>query len=98
MKYGGKSLGAYIGSREFVKDNLQKKFNILNIEKDNLINHPNRKNRFLLTKYCFIAKLNYIFRTQTPIESEFLLPLFNDMQYEITLSLFTTNSYSIHPQ
>ena len=98
VKYGGRLLGAYIGSNEFVRENLQKKFNTLNIEKQNLINHPNRKNRFLLTKFCFIAKLNYIFRTQTPNESEFLLPLFNDMQYEITLSLFTTNPNSIHPQ
>jgi hypothetical protein len=58
MKYGGKLLGVYIESMEFVKENLQKKFNSLNIEIENLINHPYRKNRFLLTKYCFIAKLN----------------------------------------
>ena len=53
MKYGGKLLGAYIGSNEFVRENLQKKFNTLNIEKQNLINHPNLKKRFL-TKYCFM--------------------------------------------
>jgi hypothetical protein len=98
LKYGGKLLGACKGSKEFVKENLHEKFNNLDTKKTSLINHPIKKNRYLLMKYCFIAKLNYIFRTKTPSESEFLLPLFNDMQYEITSSIFTTNPTFIHPQ
>ena len=31
VKYGGKLLGAYIGSNEFVRENLQKKLHIWNV-------------------------------------------------------------------
>ena len=60
----------------------------LNKEKQNLIKYPHVKNRYLLTKFCFIAKFNYIFRTQYPWHTEDLLPAFDELQGDIALSLF----------
>ena len=45
-----------------------------------------------------LLKSDFFFRVGRALKYMFLLPLFNDMQYEITLSLFTTNPNSIHPQ
>ena len=41
-----------------------------------------------MTKFCFIAKFNYIFRTQYPWHTERLLPAFDELQGDIALSLF----------
>ena len=41
-----------------------------------------------MTKFCFIAKFNYIFRTQYPWDTECLLPAFDEIQGDIALSLF----------
>ena len=41
-----------------------------------------------MTKFCFIAKFNYIFRTQYPWDTEYLLSAFDEMQGDIALSLF----------
>ena len=65
-----------------------KKITTLNKEKKNIIKYPHVKNRYLLTKFCFIAKFNYIFRTQYPWDTQCLLPAFDEMQGEIALSLF----------
>ena len=66
IAYGVKLLGAFLGDSEYIKNNLYKKITTLNKEKQNIIKYPHVKNRYLLTKFCFIAKFNYIFRTQYP--------------------------------
>jgi hypothetical protein len=88
VEYGVKLLGAFLGDSEYIKKNLYKKISTLNKEKHNLIKYPHVKNRYLLTKFCFIAKFNYIFRTQYPWHTEHLLPAFDELQGDIALSLF----------
>ena len=81
-------LGAFLGDSEYIKNNLHKKITQLNKEKKNIIKYPHIKNRYLLTKFCFIAKFNYIFRTQYPWDTQSFLNSFDEMQGEIALSLF----------
>ena len=78
--YGVKLLEAFLGDSEYIKNNLTKKMTTLCKEKKNIIKYPHVKNRYLLTKICFIAKFNYIFRTQYPWDTECLLPAFDEMQ------------------
>jgi hypothetical protein len=86
--FGFKLLGAFIGSTKYIQQNLLKKTELLHIKKHNLINYPYIKNRYLLIKFCFISKFNYIFKTQYPQHTNPLIDTFENMQRELTESLF----------
>ena len=74
--YGAKVLGSYVGSDDFIVESLRQKLSKLEKQADNIINKVDAKQiQFLLLRWCFSQKVNYLQRTIPPW---FLNPGFNN--------------------
>jgi hypothetical protein len=63
VKYGVKVLGSFIGTDEYVKDQLNKYLIELQGVAEKLKGHEDLQERMLLLRWCYAQKPNHIFRT-----------------------------------
>jgi hypothetical protein len=65
-QYGLKILGSYVGTDEYIKDQLDQHLQQLRETAHRLGEYGDLQGRLLLIRNCFVAKVNYIFRTLSP--------------------------------
>ena len=85
-QWGCKVLGAFIGSKEFIKNSLQVKMKGIKSVADLLLNYPNSQARYLIHKYCYNEKINYWLRAQFPDDSKQFLDDFKRTQTSLIAS------------
>ena len=58
-QWGCKVLGAYVGTKDYVKKSLDSKMEVIKNVADTLIKYPNSQARYYIHKHCFNEKINY---------------------------------------
>ena len=84
--WGCKVLGAFIGTKEFIKNSLSIKINEIKSLSDDLLKYPNSQARYYIHKYCFNEKINYWLRAQFPDDSKNFLDDFKRIQLSLIAS------------
>ena len=79
-KWGCKVLGAFIGSKDYIKNSLNTKMKEIKNVADVLLNYPNSQARYLIHKYCYNEKINFWLRAQFPNDSKDFLDDFKDLK------------------
>ena len=85
--YGFKALGSFIGSDEFIKDNLDSVLEQWKYAKDKLIQHPVAQQRYLLFKYCFAQTGSYFTNLFTSTNLSNFKKKFSSHCLSITLTM-----------
>ena len=80
-QWGCKVLGAFIGSKEYIKNSLHSKMKGIKSIADLLLNYPNSQARYLIHKHCYNEKINFWLRTQFPDDIYF--PLYYQPNYDV---------------
>ena len=94
IHYGGKALGSFVGSHDYIAAQLQQKFSTILLLGDKLRNYPFFQDRYLLLRFCYSAKPTYLMRT-TP--SHLILPFlisFDEKRREILCSILNSPQIS----
>ena len=63
-------VGAYIGSKVYIKNSLDSKMKGIKSVADDLLKYPNSQARYLIHKYCYNEKINFWLRAQFPDDSK----------------------------
>ena len=58
-QWGCKVLGAYVGTKEYIKNSLDSKMEVIKNVADTLIKYTNSQARYYIHKHCFNEKNNY---------------------------------------
>jgi hypothetical protein len=92
--YGGKVLGSFVGSLEYIQSQLSLKLTeflspMKNLKKCNYI-----QDKYLLLRFCFSRKLTYLMRTTPPHLLHQLTTSFDSMRKEILCSILNLPSLS----
>ena len=88
IHYGGKALGSFVGSHDYIVTQLQQKFSTILLLGDKLRNYP------LLLRFCYSAKPTYLMQT-TP--SHLILPFlisFDEKRRDILCSILNSPQIS----
>ena len=85
-QWGCKVLGAYIGSKEYIKNSLDNKMKGIQSVADDLVKYPNSQARYLIHKYCYNQNINYWLRNQFPEDSKDFLDEFKQTQTRLIAS------------
>ena len=85
-QWGCKVLGAFIGSKEYIKNSLHSKMKGIKSVADLLLNYPNSQARYLIHKYCYNEKINFWLRAQFPDDSKQFLDDFKKTQVSLIAS------------
>ena len=85
-QWGCEVLGAYIDSKEYIKNSLDSKMKGIKSVADDLLKYPNSQARYYIHKYCFNEKINYWLRNQFPNDSKDFLDEFKKTQTRLIAS------------
>jgi hypothetical protein len=88
VKYGIKLLGSFIGSDEFIKEQLIKYVEekiVPTVEK--LKGYNDTQTKFLLFKHCLLTKPLYLFRTIRPTLLTDIIPILEKMQRDVIVNI-----------
>ena len=86
-QWGCKVLGAYIGSKEYIKNSLDGEMKGIKSVADDLLKYPNSQARYNIHKYCFNQKINYWLRNQFPEDSKDFLDEFKKTQMSVNFTI-----------
>jgi hypothetical protein len=96
--YGCKVLGSYIGSSEFVENSLNKKIEELDAECKALSNFSNMQGKFLMLKWSFCQKANFILRTTPPSQTTAFCTAFEKLKKDVLSSILNFTDGAVPPQ
>ena len=85
--YGVKVVGSFIGTPEFIRNNLDLYFQDLEICANKLMNHKDLQERMILFRDSFIKKPLHIFRTINPIFTQEFASKFECLKIKILCSI-----------
>ena len=85
-QWGFKVLGAYVGTKEYIKNSLDSKMEVIKNLADTLLKYPNSQARFYILKHCFNQKINYWLRSQFPEDCKDFLDDFKKTQMKLIAS------------
>ena len=94
-EYGVKILGSYVGSDEYILNQLQNYSDELRSVAQNLIAYPNYQSRMLLFRQSFLLKPLHLFRSIRPSLLKEFLVSFESMKKQILYSLLECNEQGI---
>jgi hypothetical protein len=95
-EYGMKVLGVYMGSSEYIQENLDAKLVKLAKVKDDIINFSDKQVRNLMLRWSFCAKINHLLRTTPPTLIQSFVGQFTRLKLEILCSLINDKHYPAH--
>ena len=87
LRYGVKLLGSYIGSDEYIDNQLQVKLHELQEEATRLIENTYAQDGLVLFQRCFNLKINYLMRTMPPYRLQRFIAGFEAIQRAIVQHL-----------
>lgn len=90
LDYGASILGSWVGSKAFIRAQLDSQIQDLEVVKSAIQKYPDAQVRFLMLRYCFAAKINYLQRTVPPYLLESLVTSFSRMKKELLCSILGT--------
>ena len=79
-------LGAYVGTKEYVKKSLDSKMEVIKNVADTLIKYPNSQAMYYIHKHCFNEKINYWLRVQFPEDCKDFFADFKKTQMRLIAS------------
>ena len=85
--YGVKVVGSFIGTPEFIRNNLDLYFQDLEVCANKLMNHNDLQERMILFRDSFIKKPLHIFRTINPIFTQEFASKFECLKIKILCSI-----------
>ena len=94
VHYGGKVLGSFIGSPEYIQSQLSLKIAEFQTPMENLKQYNYIQDRYLLLRFCFSRKLTYLMRTTPPHLLHPFAISFDTMRREILCSVVNLPSVS----
>jgi hypothetical protein len=82
-EFGAKIVGSWIGSDQYIREQLAQKFETLKSEAEVIKQFPDSQSQNLMLRYCFCQKINYLQRlTPPPLMADFVAQ-FDDLKREI---------------
>ena len=86
-QFGAKVVGSWIGSDQYIKEQLAHKLDILKNEAELIKQFPDSQSQNLMLRYCFCQKINYLQRlTPPPLMTDFV-EQFDHLKREIFMSI-----------